>query len=97
MQVLGGYGYLQEYRIEQTYRDLRIAAIYEGASGIHAMGVAARLLRLENGAAMNAFVDYLKGIDGGPALESARDGGDPHGQQARPTAQGLGRAFVQFD
>lgn len=71
MQVLGGYGYLQEYRIEQTYRDLRIAAIYEGASGIHAMGVAARLLRLENGAAMNAFVDYLKGIDGGPALDRA--------------------------
>ena len=31
IQVLGGYGFLREYRIEQTYRDARITAIYEGA------------------------------------------------------------------
>lgn len=36
MQVLGGYGYLREYRLEQTYRDARITSIYEGANGIHA-------------------------------------------------------------
>ncbi|WP_298495700.1 acyl-CoA dehydrogenase family protein [uncultured Maritimibacter sp.] len=64
MQVLGGYGYLTEYRIEQTYRDLRIAAIYEGASGIHAMGLAGRLLRLENGAAMDAFARFVSGVEG---------------------------------
>lgn len=71
IQVLGGYGYLQEYRLEQTYRDLRIASIYEGASGIHAMGVAARMLRLENGAPMDAFVTLVEGIDGGDSLAAS--------------------------
>ncbi|HBZ44498.1 MAG TPA: acyl-CoA dehydrogenase, partial [Maritimibacter sp.] len=71
IQVLGGYGYLQEYRLEQTYRDLRIAAIYEGASGIHAMGVAGRLLRLENGAAMDAFVAWVKSVEGGGTLTNS--------------------------
>ncbi len=45
VQVLGGYGYLSEYRLEQTYRDARITAIYEGANGIHALTLATRLLR----------------------------------------------------
>ncbi|WP_051610239.1 acyl-CoA dehydrogenase family protein [Terasakiella pusilla] len=44
VQVLGGYGYLSEYRLEQTYRDARITAIYEGANGIHALTLATRLL-----------------------------------------------------
>lgn len=52
IQVLGGYGYLQEYRLDQTYRDVRIAAIYEGANGIHARMLATRLLP---GAAADAF------------------------------------------
>ncbi len=49
MQVLGGYGYLKEYRVEQTYRDARITAIYEGANGIHALTLATRLLRMAGG------------------------------------------------
>ncbi len=44
IQVLGGYGYLQEYRLDQTYRDARITSIYEGANGIHARMLATRLL-----------------------------------------------------
>ncbi|MGH1368414.1 MAG: acyl-CoA dehydrogenase family protein [Maritimibacter sp.] len=62
MQVLGGYGYLGEYRIEQTYRDARISAIYEGANGIHAMGLAGRMLRLKDGAAFDAFAGYIEGV-----------------------------------
>lgn len=56
MQVLGGYGYLKEYRLEQTYRDARITAIYEGANGIHSRGLATRLLMSAPGAAFEAFV-----------------------------------------
>jgi 3-(methylthio)propanoyl-CoA dehydrogenase len=44
MQILGGYGYLAQYRVEQCYRDARITAIYEGANGIHAQNLATRLL-----------------------------------------------------
>lgn len=45
IQILGGYGYLREYRVEQTLRDARICAIYEGANGIHALALATRMLR----------------------------------------------------
>jgi len=56
MQVLGGYGYLAEYRLEQTYRDARITAIYEGANGIHARALVTRLL---SGAPGQAFAAFL--------------------------------------
>lgn len=55
-QVLGGYGYLSEYRLEQSYRDVRITAIYEGANAIHERVLATRLLPGKAGAAFEAFV-----------------------------------------
>ncbi len=57
IQVLGGYGYLREYRLEQTYRDARICAIYEGANGIHERMLATRLL---GGAPAEAFATFLE-------------------------------------
>jgi len=63
MQVLGGYGYLREYRLEQRYRDARIAAIYEGANGLHARMLVTRLLK---GAEADAFDAFL-------AAEAPRD------------------------
>ncbi|PIE07502.1 MAG: acyl-CoA dehydrogenase [Rhodobacterales bacterium] len=71
MQVLGGYGYLEEYRLSQIYRDIRIAAIYEGTNGIHAMALAARLLRLEGGAALDAFARFIAAQDETPGLARA--------------------------
>lgn len=59
IQILGGYGYLREYRLEQTFRDARITAIYEGANGIHALTLATRLLRHKNGVAADAFERWL--------------------------------------
>jgi alkylation response protein AidB-like acyl-CoA dehydrogenase len=56
MQVLGGYGYLAEYRLEQHYRDARIIAIYEGANAIHERVLTTRLLPGKAGAAFEAFV-----------------------------------------
>ena len=55
IQVLGGYGYVREYRVEQTWRDARITSIYEGANGIHARQLATRGLRHGGGAAADAF------------------------------------------
>ncbi len=71
MQVLGGYGYLEEYRLSQIYRDIRVAAIYEGTNGIHAMGLAGRLLRLENGAAFDAFARFAAAHQPSPGLARA--------------------------
>jgi alkylation response protein AidB-like acyl-CoA dehydrogenase len=61
IQVLGGYGYLREYRLEQTFRDARITAIYEGANGIHARMLATRLLGGAAGAAFAAFMERAAG------------------------------------
>lgn len=46
VQVLGGYGFLEEYGMAQILRDCRITRIYEGTNGIHALAVATRLTRL---------------------------------------------------
>jgi alkylation response protein AidB-like acyl-CoA dehydrogenase len=56
MQVLGGYGYLKEYGLEQAYRDVRVTAIYEGANGIHERALVTRLLA---GSAGKAFEEFL--------------------------------------
>ncbi|MDP5307309.1 acyl-CoA dehydrogenase family protein [Paracoccus spongiarum] len=55
IQVLGGYGYLEEYGVAQIWRDARITAIYEGTNGIHAVTLATRGLRLAEGAAQGDF------------------------------------------
>jgi hypothetical protein len=42
MQVFGGYGYCQEYPVEQMMRDSKIFAIYEGTNGIQSMDLTMR-------------------------------------------------------
>ena len=59
VQTLGGYGYCQEYPVEQYLRDARIAGIYEGANGIQAMDFVGRKMGMKGGA---VFRDYLKDI-----------------------------------
>lgn len=59
MQVLGGYGYLSEYRLEQTYRDARICGIYEGANGIHNKMVVERFIAGRNIMPADAFEAWL--------------------------------------
>jgi alkylation response protein AidB-like acyl-CoA dehydrogenase len=56
IQVLGGYGYLREYRLEQTFRDARVTAIYEGTNGIHERSLATRLLTTGASDAFQRFV-----------------------------------------
>jgi butyryl-CoA dehydrogenase len=45
MQMLGGYGYTQDYPIERFTRDARITSIYEGTSEIQRMIIAREILR----------------------------------------------------
>jgi butyryl-CoA dehydrogenase len=40
IQILGGYGYLNDFPVERIYRDVRICQIYEGASDIQRMLIA---------------------------------------------------------
>ena len=59
IQVLGGYGYCQEYPQEQFMRDARIASIYEGTNGIQAMDLFARKITMKKG---KLFMDYMTEI-----------------------------------
>ncbi len=46
VQVHGGYGFCNEFRVEQLYRDARITTIYEGTSEIQRLVIARALLEL---------------------------------------------------
>jgi hypothetical protein len=50
IQVYGGYGYCQDYPVEQLMRDVKIASIYEGTNGIQALDLVARKLGQRKGA-----------------------------------------------
>ena len=45
IQVLGGYGYTQDFPLEQLYRDARPNMIYEGTSGVQALDLLGRKVR----------------------------------------------------
>ncbi|MAU45919.1 MAG: acyl-CoA dehydrogenase [Yangia sp.] len=59
IQILGGYGYLEEYGVAQIWRDARITTIYEGANGIHCQTLASRGVRFAEGAAIEAFAALI--------------------------------------
>jgi hypothetical protein len=43
IQLLGGYGYMTDYKVEQNYRDARLLTIGEGASEILRLAIAGNL------------------------------------------------------
>ena len=59
MQVLGGHGYIAEWGMEQLVRDARIAQIYEGANGIHALDLVGRKLPMHDGRLVKRFIGML--------------------------------------
>jgi hypothetical protein len=60
VQVYGGYGYINEYPVEQLLRDCKIASLYEGTNGIQAMDLLGRKLGLNNGAVFMNLLDNMK-------------------------------------
>ncbi len=45
VQLMGGYGYIQEYDVERMMRDAKITEIYEGTSEVQRMVIAGSLLK----------------------------------------------------
>ncbi len=60
VQVYGGYGYCQEYPVEQYLRDQKISAIYEGTNGIQAMDLLGRKVTLHDGIMVKQFLQMLE-------------------------------------
>jgi len=57
VQVLGGYGYIGEYPVEQLVRDGKIMSIYEGTNGIQALDLLGRKMRVKGG---QLFMDWMQ-------------------------------------
>ena len=45
VQIHGGYGYVEDYKVERFYRDARITTIYEGTSQVQQMVISGNLLK----------------------------------------------------
>lgn len=60
IQVLGGYGYCREYRLEQVLRDAKAGCLFEGTTGIQAMDLTLRKLAMDEG---QVFADFMSHMD----------------------------------
>jgi len=63
VQIMGGYGYMRDFRVEQNYRDARLLTIGEGASEILRFAIAANLLDKERGD-MGDVLPHLASLEG---------------------------------
>ncbi len=59
IQIHGGAGFIEETGIAQHYRDIRIAAIYEGTNGIQAIDLVMRKLTIRNGEAVAELLNEI--------------------------------------
>ncbi|MFH1434572.1 MAG: acyl-CoA dehydrogenase [Pseudomonadota bacterium] len=64
IDVYGGYGYCQDYPMEQYLRDAKIACLYEGTNGIQALDLVGRKMGRKKGADfMGLLVEVAGTID----------------------------------
>ncbi|MDP1991197.1 MAG: acyl-CoA dehydrogenase [Syntrophales bacterium] len=69
LQCLGGYGYCDEFPLEQYYRDIRIHPIHEGTTGIQSMDLLGRKIVMQNGKAFFLYLAELeKAVAAGRAI-----------------------------
>lgn len=64
LQIHGGMGFIEETGVAQHYRDVRIAAIYEGTNGIQAADLVGRKLGVRGGASFLEFIATMRELDG---------------------------------
>ncbi|MFF2274404.1 acyl-CoA dehydrogenase [Agromyces sp. NPDC058126] len=63
LQIHGGMGFIEETGAAQHYRDVRIAAIYEGTNGIQAADLVGRKLPVRDGASALEFIASMRELD----------------------------------
>lgn len=61
LQILGGYGYCDEFPLEQFYRDARIHPIHEGTTGIQGITLLGRNVTLKNGKGFRLYLAEVQG------------------------------------
>jgi hypothetical protein len=111
VQVFGGHGYISEHGMEQHMRDMRIAMIYEGTTGIQSLDLLGRKVMGSGGKLLRNFTRRVhkfcesRGDDEGlsefiPALAQANaQWGDltmKIGEKAMEDPNEIGAASVDF-
>jgi alkylation response protein AidB-like acyl-CoA dehydrogenase len=86
LQILGGYGYCQEFPMEQYFRDIRIHTIHEGTTGIQGMDLLGRKVVMKNGEAMRLYLAEVEA-----AIQEAS-----HHEELKPYADRLKGALEQL-
>lgn len=62
MQVLGGYGYTEDFPLEQMARDVRIMPLYEGTTGIQSIALLGRQIAINSGRALQYWKAEVKKV-----------------------------------
>jgi 3-(methylthio)propanoyl-CoA dehydrogenase len=60
IQILGGYGYTNEYPVEQYLRDSKIFSIWDGTNFIQSADLAGRKLNMAGGAVFEGWVNEIQ-------------------------------------
>jgi len=93
MDVYGGYGYCQEYPIEQYMRDCKIAPIYEGTNAIQSLDLVFRKLGQRKGQnAMDLFAEMGATVEKCKTIEGLKDSAGYLGE----ASAALGDMFMQI-
>lgn len=71
VSVLGGYGFCEDYILQQYYRDIRIFSIYEGTTGIQSQDLLGRKVPMKNGKALELLsAEIMNTIAAASQIES---------------------------
>jgi len=60
LQILGGYGYCEDFNLELFFRDSRIHPIHEGTTGIQGQDLLGRKTTMKKGLALQYFIKEIK-------------------------------------
>lgn len=83
LQVHGGYGFVEEYKVARLYRDARISRLYEGTNEINRMQIAGDILRRLTKGELALGGEGSVRLDAGPLADVA--------DQIRRQKQAVGR------
>lgn len=91
VSVLGGYGFCEDYILQQYYRDIRIFSIYEGTTGIQSQDLLGRKVPMKNGKALELLSgEIMKTIEAASKLESLQGFARSLGGKLKLTQKVLG-------
>jgi butyryl-CoA dehydrogenase len=84
LQVLGGYGYMMDFILQQYLRDIRIISIYEGTTGIQSLDLLGRKVIMKDGAALQLLAKEMQiTIKAAMGIESMKSYASQLGESAQ--------------